>query len=177
MSWGTAMTWAETLVVGGVGGWRLPTVGPVNGSSFQYEVSNNGSKDYGYAKAGVGWGSASELGHLFYVALGNKGYCTPNDSSPGSCQQQSGWGLTNTGGFQNVQSYYYWSGTEHAPIPGVAWTFDTDDGYQVDVAKRYGLYAMAVRPGDVAAVPEPQTYAMLLLGLGAAVVARRRRPV
>jgi hypothetical protein len=34
-----------------------------------------------------------------------------------------------------------------------------------------------VRPGDVAAdVPEPQTLALTLLALGAAVVTRRRRP-
>ena len=177
MSWGTAMTWAETLVVGGVGGWRLPTVGPVNGSSFQDGFSNNGSTDYGYAKASVGRGAASELGHLFYVALGNKGYCTLNDSSPGSCQGQSGWGLTNTGGFQNVQSVGYWSGTEYAPNPGsAAWNFDAYDGGQVLDAKNNALYAVAVRPGDVAAVPEPQTYAMLLLGLGAVLWAVRRRP-
>ena len=54
MSWDTAMTWADTLVVGGVGGWRLPKVTPVNGTSFQYRFSNNGSTDYGYAKTGVG---------------------------------------------------------------------------------------------------------------------------
>ena len=37
-------------------------------------------------------------------------------------------------------------------------------------------YAVAVRPGDVAAaVPEPQTLALALLALGATVVARRRR--
>jgi hypothetical protein len=36
---------------------------------------------------------------------------------------------------------------------------------------------VAVRSGDVtAAVPEPQSLAMLLLGLGVVAVARRRRP-
>lgn len=121
---------------------------------------------------------ASELGHLFYVALGNKGYCTSNDSLPDSCGEQSGWGLTNTGGFQIVQSGAYWSGTEHARYPGSAWFFLAagDGGGKGYDGKYQGLYAMAVRPGDVAAVPEPQTYAMLLLGLGAVLLAVRRRP-
>ena len=36
---------------------------------------------------------------------------------------------------------------------------------------------MAVRPGDVtvADVPEPQTYALVLMGLSAMVLARRRQ--
>jgi hypothetical protein len=42
--------------------------------------------------------------------------------------------------------------------------------------KSNALYAVAVRPGDVAAIPEPQAYALLLAGLGAVVVAVRRRP-
>lgn len=47
---------------------------------------------------------------------------------------------------QSVQSLNFWSGTEYAPNPFDAW---------------------AVRPGQVvSAVPEPETYAMLLAGLG-----------
>jgi PEP-CTERM motif len=37
-------------------------------------------------------------------------------------------------------------------------------------------YALAVRPGDVSApIPEPQTLALMLLGLGAVALAARRR--
>jgi hypothetical protein len=37
------------------------------------------------------------------------------------------------------------------------------------------MYAWAVRPGDVAAVPEPETYSMLLAGLGMMGWAVRRK--
>jgi hypothetical protein len=58
------------------------------------------------------------------------------------------------------------------------WGFYADKG---EASLGYGvdgfLYAVAVRLGDVAApVPEPQTLALVLLALGATVVARRRRP-
>jgi hypothetical protein len=79
--------------------------------------------------------------------------------------------------FSNVQSYDYWSGTEYAPNPYNAWSFLTYYGPLNDFTKDDALYAVAVRPGDVAApVPEPQTLALVLLALGATVVARRRRP-
>ena len=81
------------------------------------------------------------------------------------------------GEFANVQSNFYWSGTEDAASPGRAWTFLTLDGSHHVLGKLNVLYAVAVRTGDVAApVPEPQTLALALLALGATVAARRRRP-
>ena len=80
--------------------------------------------------------------------------------------------------FDGVQSNFYWSGTEYAPNPNGARVFRTGGGEQVNFGKGIAMHAVAVRPGDVAAsVPEPQTLALALLALGAAVVARRRRPV
>lgn len=71
----------------------------------------------------------------------------------------------------------YWSGTEYARNPGRAWGFATYIGLQGDGRKIDAVYAVAVRPGDVGApVPEPQTLALVVLALGATVVARRRRP-
>ena len=79
--------------------------------------------------------------------------------------------------FDNVQSYVYWSGTEVAP-GGDAWSFSTFDGFQYDNFQVNELYAVAVRPGDVAAgIPEPQTLGLVGLALGAAVFALRKRPV
>jgi hypothetical protein len=77
--------------------------------------------------------------------------------------------------FDGVQSFY-WSGTEYAQDTSRAWDFLTLDGFQGLFDKPSAQYAVAVRPGDVAAsVPEPQTLALALLALGATVVARRRR--
>jgi len=79
--------------------------------------------------------------------------------------------------FTNVQTFY-WSGTEYAPNPVSAWYYFALFDQQFNGDKKAQLYAVAVRPGDVAAsVPEPQTLALVLLALGATMVVRRRRPV
>ena len=82
---------------------------------------------------------------------------------------------SNTLPFVDVQPGY-WSGTEFAPGSD-AWFFLPAVGVQSIIGERLRFFAVAVRPGDVAApVPEPQTLALALLALGATVVARRRRP-
>jgi len=85
--------------------------------------------------------------------------------------------LTQVTAFTNVQPDGYWSGTEFTPGFN-AWVFlPVFRGEFVDFQFSQ-LFAVAVRPGNVAAsVPEPQTLALALLALGAMVVARRRRPV
>ncbi len=82
---------------------------------------------------------------------------------------------TNTGPFKNLLSFYYWSSTEYAPDNTSAWDVNTQYGYLHATGKGGGLDALAVRPGDVAAVPGPGTVALVMLGLGAVGVMRRQR--
>lgn len=179
MTWLNAKAWASTLEFGGFSNWRLPTTGPVNGSTFQYGWSTDGSTDFGYAKTGTGWGTANEMGHLYYVTLGNKGYCTPENPAPATCTVQPGWGMGNSGPFQNIQTdRWYWTG--RAYNGSLAWVFTLDQGSSGFWMKDYDnvvsvQYAVAVRNGDVTAVPEPQTFALLLLGLTGLAVLRRQR--
>ena len=85
--------------------------------------------------------------------------------------------MTNAGGFEHSGSHNHGSGTEFAQDPAFAWYFRAEDGTQFAVLKSsHELFAMAARPGDVAAVPEPQTPALTLAGLTVLTVAARRRP-
>ena len=102
----------------------------------------------------------SEMGHLYYTELGNG----------------VGGPLTNTGDFQDLQpDFAYWSGTEFAVLPDGAWGFYFLNGGQYTDFKDGYYYALAVRPGDVAAsVPEPGTLLLLGTGLGGLIVFRIR---
>ena len=96
------------------------------------------------------------MGYLFYV----EGY-TPSNPGP----------------FLNMPGDYHWTGTAYGPDPNYAWYIRTSDGYQEHAGKGTSMYAVAVRPGDVAAaVPEQQTWVLMLMGLGVMTAALRRRP-
>jgi hypothetical protein len=172
MTWAAATTWAANLSFTNgstvYDNWRLPTVTPVNGSSFNYVVSYDGSTDYGYnvSKQGTAFAGStgSEMAHLFYNTLNNKSYCPVSTNC--SPSPQAGWGLTNTSPFTNLLASYYWSGSGYAPATGGAWHFDFGYGFQGAGVEGNGFYALAVSPGDVAAVPEAETYALMLAGLG-----------
>ncbi|MBI4849240.1 MAG: PEP-CTERM sorting domain-containing protein [Nitrospirae bacterium] len=170
-SWQNQVNWASGLTVdfGGTiyDDWRLPTT--VDGPSV-----------YGYdGTTTVGYNiTNSELGHLFYEELGNKGQYDTSGNLTG-CGFPNPTCLTNKGFFQHLQpdmSGIYWSGTEYSDASiSAAWLFMTDDGLQVGGWNNASpVYAIAVRPGDVSTVPEPGT--LLLLGSGlAALVGFRKR--
>jgi hypothetical protein len=105
------------------------------------------------------------MGHLFYSELGGTvGQSILTSADPDLAK------------FTNLQAGVYWSATEE-PLTGGAWIFSFGNGGQGADLKDGGFYALAVSPGDVAAtngVPEPQTLALVGLGLLGLAVARRR---
>lgn len=167
MTWNTAQSWIAGMNAAnylGYNDWRLPITMQPDASCSGYSIVES----YGYNCTG------SEMGHLYHTDLGNLG--TYNTS----WAYQPGWGLTNTGPFSNVQSDYYWSGTEYALNTGAAWFFHTRGGRQDALGKGEDyIYAWVVRDGDspvvTSPVPEPETYTMLLTGLGLLSFTARRR--
>lgn len=180
MNWSTANAWAAGLdpYGSGITGWRLPTVNPIDGTTaddatFAYD----GTEDRGYNVSAPGTlyaGSvASEMAHLFYNTLGDKGrYNTLGAAN------QPGWGLTNTGPFSNVLASNYWSATEYVLSTSDAWNFIFSSGTQYNFDKANGFYAWAVHAGDVgaSAVPVPAVAWLFGSGLtGLVGLARRSR--
>jgi hypothetical protein len=163
MTWDNAMTWASNLSyydsVRNVTytDWRLPTTlqpDPACGTQ-------NSGVSSGYNCTG------SEMGHLFYNELsGTAGSSILSSADPDLAL------------FTNVQSSYYWSGTENAPDTNYAWFFGFVLGHQTANNKSGTGYAWAVRPGDVAAVPVPAAVWLFGSGLlGLAGIAQRQRGV
>jgi hypothetical protein len=172
LTWDEAKTWADTLVVGAYSDWRLPTMVDTGSSGCNYSLSGGTDCGYNVQTKDASTGTVySEMARLYYVTLGNKAYFAPRTGAA----NQAGWGLRNSGPFSNVQSYFYWFGVESVRGADFAQYFYTGNGLQSYDFKVNEYSAWAVRPGDVAAVPEPQTYALVLAGLAAAVVARKRR--
>jgi hypothetical protein len=156
MTWADAKIWAANLsFTDGVNiydNWRLPT-------TLQPDVSCDGQSggfSYGYGCTG------SELGHLFYSELGGTaGQSILTSSDPDLAK------------FTNLPSAY-WS-TESESSTYSAWYFNLSGGYQYVNNKFLVYHAWVVSPGDVAAVPEAQTYALMLAGLGLIGWRARRR--
>jgi hypothetical protein len=160
MLWDEANSWAEGLTFGGYSDWRLPVAAdPWCG----------------------GYGCASELAHMFYDEFG----ATNNTSI------LTGTNTANLALFTNIQDSKvpfaaYWMGTEDARTPGFHkefWVRAGDGpifggGVQGATGDPERLFAVAVRPGDVIAlVPEPESWALMLAGLGvlAGIGGRARR--
>ena len=176
MTWAAANTWAAQLSFTNpltsetLDDWRLPT------------ITDTGTSGCNSAKSGTDCGynvdpASSEMAHLYFTELGNLSHYTTTGAVSGAYAGGSNPNSTldNVGPFTNFQSYLYWSGTEYAPSTAYAWSFRTDYGYQYNYYETLSFYALAVRPGDVAAVPEAETYALMLAGLGLIGWRARRR--
>ena len=194
LNWYEAEGWIAVLNANnhlGVNTWRQPSTGPVDGSAFDYGFSSDGSTDWGYNISAPLAGSAfpgstgSELAYMHYNNLGNQGWVNTDGSSsnvdPAAgwfCSNVDPWCLQNTAPFQNLQSNWYWSGTEYAPGPSHAWYFNAYNGSQYDFDKAFGDgFVWPVRPRQAAvpsAIPTLSVWGLGLMGLLLAGLARRR---
>jgi hypothetical protein len=115
---------------------------------------------------------------MYYINLGFKAYyATLGDVQADHGIFENGIsggerdGIGPNGVIVNLQSDGYWSGTAYAPYSDTgAWGFYTGSdqnfsGYQYGKIQLNPFYAWAVRPGDVAAVPEPMSAALFCAGL------------
>ena len=145
--------------------WRLPAM-PRNyiaGTTYAYD----GSAETGFNITSTD----SPLAFMFYVNLGNSGVRTNTGALTGcgaSC-------LANTGPFINVLPNFYHYYRADYGNPTLTWVFHMGAGEQLTKSSSWPAQAWAVRNGDVAAVPEPETWALLLAGLGILTGVARRR--
>jgi len=138
--------------------WRLPSA--VDGA---YSWGYDGTTTVGYNI------TTSEMGDLYYTELGNLASYDTSGNLQSSC------GLNNTGDFEYLLASWYWSGTEYASNPEGAWNFNMDNGDQVPHYKDLSEYGLAVRGGQVSAVPVPGAIWLFGSGLAGMVALGRRR--
>jgi hypothetical protein len=165
-NWTDANTWAASLNIDGVTGWRLPdTLQPDPSCSRQGDlIGGDGIIDTSW---GVGC-RGSEMGNLFYTVLEG------DEGAPISLRHNANYDL-----FSNVQDADYWSATEYVPdTPFRAWSFLFHNGNQGNANKSGSsgdAYAWAVHSGDVGEVPVPAAVWLFGSGLlGLAGIARRK---
>lgn len=187
-TWSLANAWAADLSITDsvnnttYDNWRLPDANPVNGSSYAVNssLSHTGNYDEGFNITSTN----SELAHLFYVTLGNPGYKNTDGTLSGCYVAGSSDCLDNTGPFMHLQATGYWSGSLGGFTDGMgtpyAFFMYMQTGFQTFDLWNRSLRAMAVADGDIgigvaASVPEPESYALMLAGLGLVGFAVRRR--
>ncbi len=137
-SWDDLVQWAENLVYAGYDDWRLASMSVEAGvptGSTDTVVNCSSATELACRD--------NELGYMYYYNLGG----SLGDDKTGD---QTVGDVTLTG----IQSVY-WSGTEFASGPNLAWVFFPDDGGQLDVNKGLQDYGWAVRPGQCRAAPPP----------------------
>lgn len=172
MSWGAAVQFADNLVYGGFSDWRLPTLN-LNDPTCSDKL------DFGHIIITQGPNcSGGELSGLFTTGLGNKGMSSVLNQVGDTPDQIANFAL-----FTDVKQGHYWSSTSTTcPHNGLTcvWQYSTFWGTVWADTKEYsaisGGRVVLVRDGDVMAVPEPSTSALIAAGLaGLLAVGRRRR--
>jgi hypothetical protein len=170
MSWGAAVQFADNLVYGGFSDWRLPTLN-LNDPTCSDTIL------FGAVPVTQGSGcTGGELSGLFGTGLGNQPWSSVLDQVGDTPDQLANFAL-----FTDVKQGHYWA-SNSTPFGGLTyvWQYSTFWGTVWADSKEYsaisGGRVVLVRDGDVMAVPEPSTSALIAAGLaGLLAVGRRRR--
>jgi hypothetical protein len=188
-----ASSWADSLDFGGYDDWRLANHDPLNGLSYDFGFSFDGSTDRGFND----FSQTSELSYMFHHNLSNTSYfdTSGNGMQAGSESFNSSFLDAETGdlfSFQNI-SISYWSDPVDNPITNAAWGFNFRvlagaGGYATGenqlLSTTAELAVWAVRDGDVfvdipdivppVAASAPSAIAMLFFGLAGTLAVRRQ---
>jgi len=154
-NWDDQMAWADSLSLfdsvrnATWDDWRLPTTLQPDASCGTQNDPGGGFplQSYGFDCTG------SEMGHLFNV---------------------DGISVATPGSFTNLSSGIWWSSTEYAPLTTSAFRIN-QDGITGVSGKSSGLYAWAVRDGDVGLAPVPVPAAAWLFGSAIGLLGWMRR--
>lgn len=170
-AWFGQDAWAARLTFGGYTDWRLPET-----SQMGIDLGCGDIQDFTFSSS-CGFDvspDTSEMAHLFFVTLGNKSrYAKDNPNV-----EQPGYGLVNTGNFEDFRSGLYGSYTVASYGQyNYVWSFDTSAGLQSVLTENLDYFGLAVRNGDVrvSEVPEPSPLSLTTLGVCALMLGRRRR--
>jgi len=160
MTWDESQTWIGTLNAAnylGTSDWRLTEIVDLPqqvGCDFTAFVGSPGG-DCGPNPDT----STSEMAYMFYETLGNLAFYDTSGNPA-----QPGWGLSNTGLFENIEANVYWSGSELGT--DIAWNFNFNTGWQSNSLKSNSWMSWAVRDGDIAPVPVPSAFWLFSSALG-----------
>lgn len=172
-TWSNVNAWVNDLSIGGITGWRLPTVLDTGPAGKDY---TNGGTDTGnnvQTTDRSGRTVYSELASLYYDTLGNISFVDVDGNA------QSGSGMLNTGPFSGFGASHpsYWSVSVTNPTSvSDSWLFVTSNGSQVDPYNYGSFAAIAVLDGDVSTVPVPAAVWLFGSGLiGLIGIARRKK--
>lgn len=136
LDWWVASQWADDLVYGGYTDWRLPSM-DLNGDGIIVD-------------------------------------CIPLISTEVTCRdneyaylfRQYDISLDTPGDFINIGDLHYWSRTENPVYPSLAYLYNLESGFQGTTSKiTINRNALAVRDGDVTAVPNPAAAWLFISGI------------
>ena len=163
--WETQLDWAANLSVtfgsNTYTEWRLPTALNQDGSDpcIGYNCTD------------------SEMGHLFYIELGNEGFVDTYGHKTGCGNDWYPPCLTNTGNFQNFQVVDYFSSTESSEESAIIFGLSGGSQNAHPKANSYGAIAVMDGMTVTAVAPEPISTTLFIVGgtlLGYRQVKKRR---